>query len=554
MEIELKRSQDEPVRKVRVQPGMTLEDVYRQYAADLPLKVILGKVDHRYRDLTFSLSEPCRVELLDIRTQAAKMVYQHSLILVYLKAVEDVIGRVPVEIQNSLRKGLYTEIRTEQPVTDRQVTQIEARMHELIDANLPLKKVKVEREEGLRVLDAADLKEKKRLLEAARDVRFLKLYSLEGFVNFFYGLMVPSTGYLYDFSLQKYMKGLMLLHPHQGSPGKATQFYDDRNLYRAFEETKKWYATQDIHYVMDLNEKIDRGESREMIQLSEALHEKKIVEIAADIMKKKKRIILIAGPSSSGKTTFARRLCVQLQVEGARPLYLGTDDYFVERDQTPLDQNGERDYENLDAVDIDLFNRQMNELLSGKTVDLPSFDFLTGKKVFGKRITSIQADQPIVIEGIHALNDQLTPYIGEKEKYRIYISPLTSLNIDRHNRISMTDMRLIRRIVRDYRYRGHSAADTIRSWPKVRAGEDRNVFPYNGRADVFFNSSHVYELGVLKKYAVPLLKEITQAQEEYGEALRIRRFLDFFQVIENGELISNNSILREFIGGSVFVE
>lgn len=241
-------------------------------------------------------------------------------------------------------------------------------------------------------------------------------------------------------------------------------------------------------------------------------------------------------------------------MEGVRPLYLGTDDYFHERAETPLDEKGERNYEDLAAVDVELFNRQMNALLRGEEVDLPTFDFLTGRKVFGRRLTRITARQPIVIEGIHALNDELTPHIHDREKYRIYISPLTPLNIDEHNCISVTDARMVRRLVRDHKYRGHAAARTIHDWPRVRAGEDKNIFPYNSRADAFFNSSHLYELGVLKKYAVPLLEAITREQEEYGEAVRMLRFLSFFRTIEHDELIPNNSLLREFIGGSVFLD
>ena len=272
------------------------------------------------------------------------------------------------------------------------------------------------------------------------------------------------------------------------------------------------------------------------------------------ITRRKKRIVLIAGPSSSGKTTFARRLCIQLKVNGLNPLYLGTDDYFVERTNTPLDEYGEHDYENLGAVDIELFNSNMNDLLAGREVDLPEFDFMEGKKTFGKRITKIKQTQPIVIEGIHALNGDLTPYIDDGEKFRIYISPFTQLNIDRHNRIPTTDARMLRRLVRDYQYRGHSAQSTISSWPKVRAGEDKNIFPYNDQADVLFNSVHIYELAVLKKYAEPLLKDIKEDEPEYSEAVRMLKFLRFFRTIEDDSIIVNNSIIREFIGGSIFVD
>ena len=289
--------------------------------------------------------------------------------------------------------------------------------------------------------------------------------------------MVPSTGYIEHFELRKYRRGVLLRFPSQDRPDVIPEFRDDKKLYMAFGEASKWQKLLDIEYLPELNRKIREGFSRDLILLSEALHEKKVAEIADRITDEKRRIILIAGPSSSGKTTFARRLCVQLRVNGLQPLYMGTDDYFVERENTPLGEDGLPDYENLDCVDIELFNRNMNDLLAGKAVDLPKFDFMTGKKKFGDRITSIRSSQPVVIEGIHALNDELTPYIDDREKFKIYISPFTQLNVDVHNRVPTTDARMLRRIVRDYKYRGHSAAQTIALWPNVRAGEDRNIFP-----------------------------------------------------------------------------
>ncbi|MEG0663428.1 MAG: nucleoside kinase, partial [Anaerovoracaceae bacterium] len=278
------------------------------------------------------------------------------------------------------------------------------------------------------------------------------------------------------------------------------------------------------------------------------------VEIAQAIQREEKRIILIAGPSSSGKTTFARRLAIQLKVNGLKPIYLGTDDYFINREDMPLDKNGEKDFEGFDALEIDLFNKNMNALLAGEVVDIPEFDFIEGKKKFGNRITSIKHNQPIIVEGIHALNGRLTEQIPDRQIYKIYISPLTQLAIDEYNRIPTTDARIFRRMVRDYKYRGHDAQGTIKSWPKVRAGEDKNIFPYNGEADAFFNSAHIYELAVLKKYAEPLLKKIKETEPEYSEAVRLLKFLEFFNVLEEEQVIANNSIIREFIGGSVFVE
>ena len=399
-----------------------------------------------------------------------------------------------------------------------------------------------------------DCPEKIQLLSENPRVKKVPFYSLGGYRNFFYGLMVPSTGYLKYFELRKYRRGILLRFPHPSNPAVIPEYVDEKTLYKTFGEQSKWGKLMGIKNVSDLNAKIEEGKFKELVQLSEALHERRIVEIADMITKNKKRIILIAGPSSSGKTTFAQRLCIQLRVNGLEPLYMGTDDYFVEREDTPLDEYGEKNYEDLEAVDIELFNSYMKDLLSGKTVDLPSFDFMTGHKVFGKRVTSIKNNQPIVIEGIHALNEALTLHIPKEEKFKIYISPLTQLNIDSHNRIVTTDHRMLRRMVRDFKYRGHSAQSTIASWPKVRAGEDKNIFPFSNEADVMFNSVHLYEIAVLKKYAQPLLEAITEEEAEYSDAVRMLNFLRFFKTAPDDSVIVNNSILREFIGGSVFVE
>lgn len=541
-----------PVERT-VEEGSTLESLAREYQERLPYTVLAAKMDNRIVELTRAIENSCTtVEFLDMRDQAANLIYQRSISFVYLKAVRDVLGKVPVIIENSLNKGLYTEVGTPEPVTDEQVRQVERRMRELVEKDIPFKKELMNRKDTLKVLIEDGLVEKIRMLEKS-EVQFFPFYSLEGFRNFFYGHMTPSTGYLKYFELRKLRRGVLLRFPHPSKPDEIPPYVDEVLLYQVFAETKKWDRLMGIAYVDDLNEKIESGEYREIIQISEALHEKKIAQIADMITEQKKRIVLISGPSSSGKTTFARRLIIQLRVNGLEPLYLGTDDYFVERHQTPKDQHGEPNFEDIEALDIDLFNRDMNGLLNGSEVDIPTFDFLNGTKVFGKRITRARKGQPIIIEGIHGLNRQLTQKVPDEEKFKIYISPLTQLNIDEHNRIPTTDARMLRRMVRDYRFRGHNAQSTIRSWPKVRKGEDKNIFPYNGEADVFFNSVHIYELAVLKKYADPLLRSITRAEPEYSEAVRMMKFLQYFKTIEDDSIIVNNSILREFIGGSIFV-
>lgn len=533
--------------------GTTAEQIYRKYGGDLPYQIVAARVNNRFVALDYALQRSCSLELLDMRTQAANLIYQYSLSMIYLKAVDDVFGDVPCEIMNSLNKGLYTEIHTGKEITEAQVRRIESRMRELVDADLPFRKNIVSRRTALKYLKQDKRFERRSLIQSAKELKRVKFYDLDGYRDFYYGQMVPSTGYVRLFELRRYRRGVLLRFPQQADPSVIPPYVDETKLYRAFEEQTEWDSLLGVNYVSELNEKIDRGESRELIQLSEALHEKKIAQIADMIKKQKKRIILIAGPSSSGKTTFAMRLCIQLRVNGLRPLYLGTDDYFVEREETPRGADGEYDFENLDAIDIKLFNDNMNDLLAGREVDMPTFDFMTGHKKFGTRLIRIKGDQPIVIEGIHGLNEKLTEFIPQEQKFRIYISPLTQLNIDIHNRIPTTDERMLRRLVRDYRYRGHSARSTIASWPKVRAGEDRNIFPYSGSADVLFNSYHVYEIAVLRKYAEPLLRRIRPSEPEYAEARRMLQFLEFFSVIEDDSAIVNNSILREFIGGSIFV-
>lgn len=554
MKIQLKTAPRGPWEPLEVQKGTTIEEIYKEYEGDLPYKMIAAKVDYKFEDLTYVLDRDCRVELLDMRTQAANLIYQYSLSLIYLKAVSDCLGNVRVEIQNSLNKGIYTEIKTAEPVTEAQVAAVEKRMKEIVAEDMPFVKEVVSREEAMEIFEKDGRKDKQKIMNASLDLKDVKFYSLGGVRDFFYGLMAPSAGYIEHFELMKYRRGVLLRFPHPANPNEIPPYVDETKLYQAFGEQTKWDKLLGVNYVADLNEKIESGEYRELIQLSEALHEKKIAEIADMIKKQNKRIVLIAGPSSSGKTTFARRLCIQLKVNGLDPIYMGTDDYFVEREETPLDENGEKDYENLQALDIELFNSNMNDLLAGEKVDLPTFNFMTGHKEYGKRITSIRANQPIVIEGIHALNEELTAYIPKEEKFKIYISPLTQLNIDAHNRIPTTDERMLRRMVRDNLYRGHNAQSTIASWPKVRAGEDKNIFPYSSEADVLFNSYHVYEIAVLKKYAEPLLKEIKPEEAEYADAVRMLKFLRFFKIIEDDSIIVNNSIIREFIGGSIFVD
>lgn len=553
MEIKLKLGPRIDPMTLDVPKGTEIEELVKKYQYNVPYTVLAAKVNNKVEALTYKLKIPCDVELLDMRDQSANLIYQYSLKLIYLKAIYDLFGKVNVEIEHSLNKGLFTTIKLFRTVTHEDVLNIERRMREIVAADMPIVRHIVDYDDALDRLLSDAQRQKIRILQKSKGVDRVKFYSLDGTCDFFYGLMVPSTRYVERFELRKYRDGVLLRFPFYKDPSLIPSYKDEKMLYNAFLEEALWGELMGVRYVSDLNEKILSGEEKELIQISEALHEKKVAEIADMITKEGRRIILIAGPSSSGKTTFARRLCIQLRVNGHKPLYLGTDDYYINREFTPLDEYGEKNFEDIEAIDLKMFNAHLNDLLDGKTVDLPRYDFVKGEKIFGERVTKISADQPIIIEGIHGLNGKLTQEVSEEEKFRIYISPFTQLNIDEHNRVPTTDARMLRRIVRDYQFRGYSAKKTIEMWPKVRLGESKNIFPYSNEADVLFNSSHIYELSVLKKYAEPLLLEINRDEAEYSEAARMLNFIRFFDSIEDDSVIVNNSIIREFIGGSIFV-
>ncbi len=521
---------------MEVEKGTKVLEIVKKMQPELPYTILAAKVNNKVEELSKKIDKYSEVELLDMRNPATNFIYQRSATFIFIKAVQDILGPgTKVHVENSLNQGLYTEINNGQRISQKTVAQIEVRMQELVQADLPFKLEFQAAEEG-----------------NGNGSGQIPVYSLDGTRDAYYGLLVPSTGYIKYFGLKKYGKGIILRHPDPKVPDRIPAYRDDRKLYAAFQEAADWGRLMGVSYVQDLNRKIKSGEIRQIIQISEALHEKKVAQIADMIAKQKKRVILITGPSSSGKTTFANRLCVQLRVNGIDPIYLGTDDYFVERDQTPKDEFGNYNFEDIEGIDLPLFNSHMNALLNGETVDLPKFDFFTGTKIFGQRITQAEKGQPLVIEGIHGLNKRLTENIPDSEKFKIYVSPLTQLNIDEHNRIPTTDARMLRRMVRDHHFRNYPAQKTISAWLSVRKGEDKNIFPFSGEADVLFNSVHIYELAVLKKYVYPLLVSITQEEPEFCEAVRLLKFLRLFKSIDDDTIIPNNSVIREFIGGSVF--
>lgn len=531
--------------------GIRVQELIATYKHEIQYPIYAAKIEGKYERLNQKIDHSCTICLYDLTNSYANMSYQMSLSLLYVKACRDIVGKdAIIRLSNSISKGVFTTIHHTNLTKEEICDKVEKRMRDLVKADLPILQVKKDREELLKRFTG---KEEYRLLQNAYDLQDAYISTLDDTQLLFYQYLLPSSGYLKLFDLHVYRKGIVLRFPHPSNPNVVLPFEEQNLLYEAFSEEKMWEQLLGINEVSDLNEKILAKNYVNMILLSEALHEKKIADIANSIHEKKKRIVLIAGPSSSGKTTFAKRLCIQLQVIGLKPVYLGTDDYFINRKDLPIQKDGSQDFESLSAVDVELFTSQMNALLNHETVDLPTYNFIKGEKEYGKRITTLLDDEIIVIEGIHALNPKLTYKIQEDTKFKIYISPLTQLCIDKYHRIPTTDARLVRRMIRDYRTRNTSPSETIASWYSVRKGEEKNIFPYNGEADIFFNSQCIYELAVLKKYAEPLLKEIPITDAQYAEAQRILKLLQFFVLIPEDTSIANNSIIREFIGGSILV-
>ncbi len=546
---------DNDVTEVMEPPGISLKELAAKYydrsAGYFP---VFASVNDVGRDLLYRISRPSAVRFMDLRSRLARLVYQRSIYFLYLVALNEIDPDAVPVLKHPLNDGIYVKIEN-QPDSPASVQwRIEKRMRELIDEDVSFSRNIIRRKQILSENPPEIMTEEQIDYIRNCDIREVFEYSCRGFSTIFYDPLIASAQSLSLFRIVPYQGGAVIRVPQYRSTKSLPEYRDDKKLYEAFIEEAEWNRNVGVWYMKDLNRKIMEGEWHDLILLNEALQEKKVAAIADDIIRKNRRIILIAGPSSSGKTTFAQRLCIQLRVNGKRPLYMGTDDYFVERDQAPVDEFGKFNFEDLDAVDVDLFNEQMNGLLAGETVDMPVFDFIKGSKRYGTRITRAEKDQPIVIEGIHALNDQLTENIPEAEKYRIYVSPLTTLNIDGNNRIPVSDLRLVRRIARDIRSRGRTASQTLSEWVKVRAGEVKNIFPYSVTADMFFNSAFMYEWAMLKPVIKESLEEIREEDENYLEAERLLRILRCVKSLKNAEDISNNSIMREFIGGGIWVK
>lgn len=530
---------------------ITLAEEYQEYFKS-PIAAAL--VDNKLQELTYVLEQKdSTIKFLDLTSDIGMKIYVRTLTFLFIKACHDVFPDCSVHIEHSLGDGLYCEIYGSEPLTEECVEDIENRMRQMVEQDLPIKKKSMPTDEAIKMFREMGWDDKARILKY-REEPEVNIYELDGMPDYFYGYMFPSTGHLKWFKLKFYLPGIVIQLPNKENPTKVAPYHEQPKLSRVFREAERWGRILGIADVGSLNDYILKGKSGDIIRVSEALHEKKVAEIADKIYRNRDRIriILIAGPSSSGKTTFAQRLIVQLKVNGLRPLSISLDDYFVEREKTPLDEDGKPDFEALEAIDIKLFNNQLARLIQGSEVILPRYNFHTGEREYDEIPTKIKKDQPLIIEGIHGLNERLTASIPKENKYKIYVSALTQLNIDNHNRIPTTGTRLIRRIVRDSWNRSASAQKTISMWPQVMRGAEKNIFPFQEEADIMFNSALVYELAVLKKYAEPLLSSIRPGEAEYVVANHLLKFLDYFVLIEDERDIPLTSIIREFIGGCSF--
>lgn len=530
---------------------MRLEDIAKVHHDEGAPLIVAARVNNKLRELTYHLSENSEVNFVSITSLDGVRIYQRSLSFVFIRAAMELFKDIHVRVEHSLSGGLFCEFDYERKLLTEDIEKIRKRMIEIVEADEPFYKEAVKKEDAKAIFEKFNMQSKIHLLEY-REHETINLYTCGWLQNYFYGYMVPSTGYLKVFDLQPYDDGVILRHPNKTHPFDLPEFEEHPKLAQIFREAERWGEIVEIDYVAKLNDNIKHGKYFNAIKIAEALHEKKVAQIADQITESGKRLVLIAGPSSSGKTTFANRLMIQLQVNGLKPVTVSIDDYFVDRTKTPLDEDGNYDFESVDAVDTAQFNIDLEKLLAGEEVELPTFNFQKGEREYTGHKLQIRPDQPIIIEGIHGLNEKLTVSIPKKDKFKIYISALTQLNIDDHNRIPTTDVRLLRRIVRDNNYRGHNAQRTIDMWPSVRRGEGRNIFPYQEEADAMFNSALIYELAVLKKHAEPLLEAIGEDEPEYVEAKRLLKFLSYFESIQNDNLIPYSSILKEFIGGSGF--
>ncbi len=532
--------------------GIKLEQISNQYQEKWPALIVGAKVNNSIRELSYTLEDSCNVQFIDTSMTDGIRIYQRSLIFIFIRACHELFTNSHVFIEHTLGNGLYCEIHGEFPMTPRQIRRVEDKMREIIDKDEPFERLRVSKDEAEGIFKNMGFYDKIEMLKF-RPEDYVNLYKCGWMYDYLYGYMVPSTGYLKNFKLQFHLPGVVLLYPSKDEPNKTSDFVDSPKLFRVFRESEKWSKRIDVENAADLNNAIIQGKGGELIRVCEAQQEKTIAKIADDISENRDgiRLILIAGPSSSGKTTFAQRLRVQLMVNGLKPISISMDNYFLNREDIPLNEDGKRDMESIDVIDIELFNEHLTRLIQGQEVEIPYYNFETGTRQFRGDIIRLDGDQPIIVEGIHGLNEKLTAMIPKSNKYKIYVSALTQLNIDNHNRIPTTDTRLIRRMVRDYLFRSTPIEGTLSMWPMVRKGEEKYIFPFQEQADFMFNSALIYELAILKPYILPLLEEVSYDSPYYTEVNRLKKFMKYFVELEPDQ-IPNNSILREFIGGSCF--
>ena len=534
--------------------GIPYSEIVKEYegAGDAP--VILVLVDGRLRELHKRLKGDCTIEYVTTSDPIGHQTYKRSACLILLKAIYDVAGQENIDkvvIHYSVGSGYYFTMKGGTELTQEFIDQVKSRMHEIVDARLPIQKRSVSTDDAIAMFHKYHMYDKERLFYYRRVSR-VNLYSIENFEDYFYGFMANHTGYIQYFDLFLYERGFILQLPNQAEPDKIPEFRPQEKIFHVQRESQEWGDRLDISTVGEMNDKVTHGEIQDILLIQESMQEGRISEIAAQIAAAgNKKFVMIAGPSSSGKTTFSHRLSIQLAAHGMKPHPIAVDNYFVNREFTPVDEFGEKNFECLEAIDVKQFNQDMLDLLDGKRVELPVFNFKTGHREYKGDFLQLGKEDVLVIEGIHGLNDKLSYALPKESKFKIYISALTQLNIDEHNRIPTTDGRLIRRIVRDARTRGTSAKETIARWPSVRRGEEQNIFPFQEEADVMFNSALIYELACLKVYAEPLLFGIDKNEPEYAEAKRLLKFFDYFLPVPS-EAVPHNSILREFIGGSCF--
>ena len=535
--------------------GISLLDVYSGFGLDLPYGPVSAKVNNKVESLTFRLYNNKDVEFQDIRSSSGMRTYVRSLCFVLCKAVEDLYPNGSIVLEHPVSKGYYCRLQLDRTIGLDDVMRVKQRMKEIIAENLPFERFEKHTTEVVELFRQKGMMDKVRLLETSGNL-YSYYYTLGDTLDYYYGSLLPSTGYLHLFDLVKYYDGLLLQVPNREHPDKLEDVLKQEKMLEVLKEHRRWNRILGIGTVGDFNKACNDGYATELINVSEALQEKRISQIADEIFHRGQKgnpvkLILISGPSSSGKTTFSKRLSVQLMANGLKPYPISLDDYFVNRVDTPKAENGEYDYESLYALDLDFFNSQLQMLLNGEEVELPRFNFNTGiREMSGKRLR-LDENMILILEGIHALNPELTPHIPAESKFKIYVSALTTILLDDHNYIPTTDNRLLRRIIRDFKYRGYSAEETISRWPSVRAGEEKWIFPFQENADVMFNSALLFELAIIKDYAEPILRKVPNNRPEYSEAYRLRKFLEYFVPLQDKEL-PPTSLLREFLGGSSF--